>query len=91
MTSERDEAGEVSETAAIQDTGNSITSSRNESGGHTQPVRYATEGDVAIHKTEIRRLYMEEELPLKELVHIMKEKHSFHATYGFQWPIEYTV
>ena len=29
----------------------------------------------------MQHLYMEEELSLKEVMHTMKEKHRFHATY----------
>lgn len=80
MTSETAKVGQVSQTAAIQDTDDSNTSSHNGSGERPRPVRYATEGDWAMHRTEIQRLYMEEELPLKEVMHVMKEKHSFRAT-----------
>lgn len=80
MTSETAKAGQVSQTAAIQDTDNTTTSSHNGSGGNPRPVRYATEADWAMHRMEIQRLYMEEELPLKEVMHIMKEKNNLRAT-----------
>lgn len=35
-----------------------------------------------MHKTEIQRLYMDEELPLKEVMQTMKEKHNLNATYS---------
>jgi hypothetical protein len=72
MTSETDAAGPANETAAAE----------HEPDSTSRPVRYATGADWAAHKTEIQRLYMEDELPLKEVMHIMREKHSFNATYG---------
>lgn len=80
MSSGRGDTGQVRQTAAIQDTNNLITPIH-DAYNRSQPVRYATEGDWAMHRTEIQRLYMDEELPLKEVMHTMKEKHSFHATY----------
>ncbi|KAI7782108.1 Clr5 domain-containing protein [Diaporthe eres] len=79
MTSGRDDTGRVGQTAAIQDTNNLFTPGH-DAYKRSQPVRYATEGDWAMHRTENQRLYMDEELPLKEVIHTMKEKHSFHAT-----------
>lgn len=81
MTSGTDDTGQVGQTAATQDSNNLIMTSRH-AYKRSQPVRYATEGDWAMHRTEIQRLYMDEELPLKEVMHTMKEKHSFHATYN---------
>lgn len=76
-----DDTGQISQTSAIQDINNLITLSH-DGYRRSQSVRYATEGDWAVHRTEIQRLYMDEELPLKEVMHTMKEKHSFHATYS---------
>lgn len=81
MSSGRDDAGQASQTAGVQDTNDPTTSSRDAS-QRFQPVRYATEQDWAMHKTEIQRLYMDEELPLKEVMQIMNEKHNFRATYS---------
>lgn len=83
MAAETDEAGPISQVTPIHGTSDPHTSSRNESGGKFRPIRYATEGDWGAHRIEITRLYMEEELPLKEVMHTMEEKHSFHASYGF--------
>ncbi|KAG6356873.1 hypothetical protein INS49_014748 [Diaporthe citri] len=84
MSSGRDDAGQVSQTAAIQNVDDLMTpdliTPSHDAYGRSQPVRHATEGDWAMHRTEIQRLYMGEELPLKEVMHAMKEKHSFHAT-----------
>lgn len=81
MSSGGDDTGQFSQTADIQDTNDLITPSHN-AYKRSQPIRYATEGDWAMHRTEIQRLYMDEELPLKEVIHTMKEKHSFNATYS---------
>lgn len=85
MASGSDDTDLVSQTITNQETSNSTTANRN---GHrrSQPIVYATEGDWATHRAEIQRLYMDEELPLKEVIHTMKEKHSFHATYSAHQP-----
>lgn len=81
MTSREGDGGQVSQTASTRDINDLLTSGRDAS-KRFQPVRYATEQDWAMHKTEIQRLYMDEELSLKEVMQIMNEKHDFRATYS---------
>lgn len=81
MNSSEGDSGQDNQTAAVQDTNDLLTSGRDAS-KRFQSVRYATDQDWAMHKNEIQRLYMEEELPLKEVMETMKEKHSLHATYS---------
>lgn len=90
MDSGTDHASQMSLMAADQDNNKLVQPGRNAT-KRFQPVRYATEGEWAMHRTEIQRLYMDEELPLKEVMHTMKEKHSFHATYSPHRPAEYVV
>jgi hypothetical protein len=41
---------------------------------------WPTEDDWALHRSIIRRLYLEENKTLKELMEIMKREHSLKAT-----------
>lgn len=81
MASREEDGGQVSQVASIPDANDLLTSGRDAS-KRFQSVRYATEQDWAMHKTEIQRLYMDEELPLKEVMQTMKEKHNLNATYN---------
>ena len=42
--------------------------------------RWPTEGDWALHRSTIKRLYLEENKTLKELMEIMKREHALEAT-----------
>ncbi|KAL1852845.1 hypothetical protein Daus18300_012008 [Diaporthe australafricana] len=79
MASRDDDAGLVSQTAAVQDNSDFRPSSR-DTHDNPRPTRYATEEEWTRHKAKIRHLYMEEEMHLKQVMGIMKDDHSFHAT-----------
>jgi hypothetical protein len=50
---------------------------------NAQPrTEYAKPGDWEAQKPTIRRLYMDENAKLKDIVRIMADEHSFRATYG---------
>ncbi|KAJ0114739.1 hypothetical protein J7T55_004480 [Diaporthe amygdali] len=78
MTSRRADTDAMSQTAVIRGNNDHIQSSRDTHEG--QPVRYASAQEWAEHKEEIRHLYMEEEMPLQQVITVMKENYNFHAT-----------
>jgi hypothetical protein len=52
-------------------------------------TKYPSQEDWDLHRNEIKRLYVEENLPLREVAQQMEKRFRFRATYAIKLCLEY--